>query len=317
MGELFYKDKRFIYTEQGRERILLDCSAYLSNKSRMPMHCLKHQRLYTIPDFLGDLIEKGPYSGSEKGLGAALIDVLMAARLIRTSQPVRALEYGCLGGKLSFHMAEVLGTFCEESSLVCACDTMDMEWMDVISGVEKLPQISFLAGDYGHLQLQPGYFDVILINGTVNFADPCQVVSDALKLAAEDGVILCYCDDTPLLENVFKLFFDVGKREDYVLSSVSKLMTARAGDSSWRTWEEEYDFDGRAKEHLRQAEKMILKGSVEKREAMELTGIMLKEAKTAGAKGNVELKLQLLRQKEKLVAAVQTGTTLDCTMVRI
>lgn len=315
MGELFYKDKRFIYTEQGKERVLLDCGAYLSNKSRMPMHCLENQRLYTIPDFLGDLFEKGPYSKTGRGLGAALIDVLLTSRLIRTSQPVRALEYGCLGGKLSFHMAEVLGTFCEESSLVCACDTMDMEWMDVISGVEKLPQISFLAGDYGRLQLQRGYFDIILINGTVNFADPCQVISDALKLAAEDGTVLCYCDDAPLLEDVFKLFFDDDKREDYALSPDSKLMTARAGDSSWKTWEEEYDFDGRAEEHLRQAEKMIGKGFGEEREAMELAEIMLKEAKTAGAKGNVKLKLRLLRQKEKLVAAVQTRAVANCTGV--
>lgn len=305
MAELFAKDKQLIYREGGKEKVLLDCGDYLSNNSRIPMHCLENQKYDTLLDLLADLFEKGPYSGTERGLGAALIDVLLTARLIRTSQPVRALEYGCLGGKLSFHMAKVLGAFCEESSLVCACDTMDMEWMDVISGVEKLPQISFLAGDYGHLQLQREYFDIILINGTVNFADPCQVISDALKLAAEDGIILCYCDDMPLLEDVFRLFFDDGKREDYVLSPVSKLMTARAGDSSWKTWEEEYDFEGRAKEHLCQAEEMLLKRAVEKREAVELAEILLKEAKTAGAKGMVDLKAELLREKEKLAEVLR------------
>ena len=301
MGELFYREKQFIYMEQGSEQLLLDCGDYMANKSRIPMHCLENQNISTIPDILGNLIEYGPCGGGSRKLGTALIDVLLAARLIQTSQPVRVLEYGCTGGKLSFHLAAVLGQFCEESSLVCASDTMDMEWMEMISGVEKLPRISFLAGDYGHLQLQKQYFDVILINGMVNFADPCQVVSDALKLAAEEGMIICYCDDAPLLEDIFSLFFEDGEREDYPLDPCSKLMCAKAKNRSWKTWEEEQDFDSRAQEHLRQAENMLRECSVGKRELSDLAEIMMVDAKEAGALGKVKWKLHLLRQKEQLV----------------
>lgn len=304
MAELFYRDKQFIYKEQQREQVILDCGDYLSNKSRMPMHCLENQRIRTLSDFLADLIEKGPYRGSQLGLGAAVIDVLLAARLTKTSQPVKALEYGCLGGKLSFHLAEVLGAFCEESSLVCACGTMDMEWMNTISGVETLPKISFLAGDYGHLQLQKNYFDIVLINGTINFADPCQVISDALKLVTEDGMILCCCDDMPLLEDVFKLFFNDNKREDYNLSDSLKLMTARAKDRSWKTWEEEANFDGRVQEHLRQAEVLLVKEQNEKMEIADIAELLLLDAKEAGIKGNVELKIRLVEQREKLIGKI-------------
>lgn len=302
MGELFYRDKQFIYMEGGKERVLLNCGDYLANKSRLPMHCLENQNIPTIPDILADLIEYGPQDGDNLKLGAALTDVVLTARLIQTSQPMRVLEYGCQGGKLSFHLAAVLGQFCEESSLVCACDAMDMEWMGIISGVEKLPKISFLAGDYGHLQLQQGYFDVVFINGMVNFADPCQVVADALKLAREDGIIICYCDDSPLLEDVFSLFFEADKREDYHFASFSKLMCGKAADCFWKTWEEEQDFDGRAQEHLRQSEAMLMEGITEKGEAEKLEKALLEDAKTAGVRGKVELKIQLLRQKEKLAS---------------
>lgn len=302
MGELFYRDKQFIYMERERERVLLDCGKFLTNRSRIPMHCLENQNIRTIPDVLADLIERGPWDGNDMRLGTALIDVLLAACLIRTSQPVRMLEYGCGGGKLSCHLAAVLGEFCEESSLVCACDAMDMEWMNRISEVEKLPRISFLAGDYGHLQLQQSYFDFILINGTVNFADPDQVVSDALKLASENGRILCCCNDTPLLDDVFRLYFEDDKREDYGVSPSVKLMWAMAKDSSWKTWEEEQDFDSQAREHLRQAADMLQKGSIGRREAAKAAGRLLEDARTAGAKGKVNLKIELLRQKEALLS---------------
>lgn len=304
MAELFYRDKQFIYKEQQRERVILDCGDYLSNNSRIPMHCLENQRIRTIPDILADLIEKGPYRGSQMGLGAALIDVLLAACLRKTSQPVKVLEYGCLGGKLSFHLAEMLGAFCEESSLVCACDTMDTEWMNVISGAETLPKISFLAGDYGHLQLQQKYFDMVLINGTINFADPCQVISDALKLITEDGVILCCCDDMPLLEDVFKLFFKDDKREDYDISDSLRIMTAKAKDSSWKTWEEESDFDGHAREHLRQAEALLAKASNEREKMADMAELLLQDAKSAGMKGNIELKIRLVKEREKLIDGI-------------
>ena len=300
MGDLIYKDNKFIYTEQGEERSLLDCGDYLSNKSRISMHCLKDQNLYTIPELLAELMEEGPCR-EDDAFAAALIDVLLTDRLIRTSQPVRVLEYGCLGGRLSFYLAKLIGAFCEESSLVCACDRMDMEWMDQIANVKKLPHVSFLAGDYGELQLQKGYFDMILINGTVNFTDPCKVIADALQLASEDGTLLCYVDASPLLDGAFKLFFEKNKREDYEISLFTRLMCAKTKDRCWMPWEEEQNFERLAKEHLQKAEDLLMGGTKDGREQADMLKILIQDTKTAAAIGRVGLKLQLQEQKEKLM----------------
>lgn len=48
MGELFYREKQFIYMEQGSEQLLLDCGDYMASKSRIPMHCLENQNLKCI-----------------------------------------------------------------------------------------------------------------------------------------------------------------------------------------------------------------------------------------------------------------------------
>lgn len=300
MGDLIYRDNKFIYTEPGKEQPLLDCGDYLSNKSRISMHCLEDQNIYTLPELLADIRKQGPCRGND-AFAAALMDVLLAARLIRTSQPVRILEYGCLGGKFSYYLASIAGAFCEASSLVCACDRMDMEWMEQIADVKKLPRVSFLAGDYGDLPLQKGYFDIILINGTVDFADPCKVVADALRLASDDGILLCYTDASPLLEGVFKLFFEKDKREDYEISAFARLMCAKAEDQSWMPWEEKQGFEKNAEEHLRQAQDLLMGDTKDGRELAGMLDILKKDTKTAAASGRVELKLRLQEQKEKLM----------------
>ncbi len=300
MGDLIYKENQFFYIEQGRERLLLDCGDYLSNKSRISMHSLQGQNFRTIPELLAELMEEGPCRNDD-AFAAALLDVLLAARLIRTSQPVRMLEYGCLGGKLSYYLASVAGAFCEESSLVCACDRMDLEWMEQISAVKKLPKVSFLAGDYGDLQLQKEYFDIILINGTADFTDPCKVVSDALKLASGDGILLCYADASPLLEETFKLFFERDKREDYEIAPFTRLMCAGAKDRCFTPRDEEQDFEKLAEEHLRQAADLLMGGTKDGREQADMLRVLRQDTKTAAAIGSVGLKLRLQEQKEKLM----------------
>lgn len=228
MNSLVYRENKFIYTGAGGEKTLLDCRDYLSNKSRVSLHRLPGQDFLTVPELLVGLIQQEQRGGTGLEFPFGLIDTLIAARLVRTSQPVRVLEYGCADGKLSGHLAKILGAFHEESVLVCAYDTMDelwMQWMERIAALEKLPKISYLAGDYGCLHLQKDYFDIVLINGgMVHFTDPQSVIADALSLAAEGGMILCYADDSPLLESVFKLYFET--REEYEISPVSRVLAA-------------------------------------------------------------------------------------------
>lgn len=301
MGRLSYEEDVFVYAEEGKKQVILDCGDYINNKSRVPMHKLKDQDSCIIPEFLAELMEKGPCSKEARGFDAVLIDVLLTSRLIRTSQPVRVLEYGCTGGSFSWYLAAVLGTFCERSSLVCASDRMDPEWMEQIAQVEKLPRVSFLAGDYGCLQLQRNCFDVVFINGTVNFEDPCKVISDASGLVSNDGFLICYTDHTPLLESAFQLFYT--RNENYEIASGIRLMSAEAKDKGWTDWDEAVvsDLVGRAQEHLAQAEGILLKAGTDREQIAALLEHLKQDAETAAALGKVELKIQLMEQKGRLL----------------
>lgn len=302
MGDLVYENQKFLYMEGKRERVLLDCRDLLSNKSRIPMHCLKEQELRTIPLYLAELMEKESRNQDENGMASALLDVLLAARLIRTSQPVRVLEYGCLGGKLSWHLASVMGAFHEASTLVCACDRMDDGWLAQVADVEKPPRVSFLAGDYGQLPLAPGFFDIVLINGAVDFADPARVLLDARKLAARGGILICWSEDAPLLRDTFRLFFERDQREEYEIDPFRILMTAKAADQSFFGWEElsEAAFDRQVQGHLRRAEEVLAGEQADPAGIAVLKKQLLADAKEAAARGDGVRKARVMEVRERL-----------------
>lgn len=88
MGSLYYNNSKFIYEGQGGEsQILLDCGCYLANKSRVPMHRLPGMEYLTIPDLLLGLLEKEKGHGEDLEFSAALLDILLASRLIKISSP--------------------------------------------------------------------------------------------------------------------------------------------------------------------------------------------------------------------------------------
>ena len=300
MGSFRWRDSRFIYEEQGGVKVLLDCTDFLANKSRISMHRLPgYDALPIIPDLIGRALDEMGREDETKLSAAALLDTLLVRYLIRSSQPLHLLEYGCQDGVLSAQMAGLIGAFNEDSSFVCAYDAMETGWLERISKVEKLPKISYLAGDFGHLQLRQRYFDIVVINGSVNYTCPLAVLEDALDLVTEEGVILCYVDHTPLLESTFKLFFE--EREEYTVSATEKVLLAKAGDRCWRSAKKS-DLEIQIGEHLSAAEGILECGDKEGPQIAVLIESLRQDGKRAAQQGLVELKKQILEQKEQLIA---------------
>lgn len=320
MGSFILADNRFVFEQQDRTQLLLDMNDFLSNKSRISFHRYPGQDHPILSDLLLRLLEKAKSNSEEMTLPVIMTDTLLAARLIRSSRPVRVLEYGCQDGLFSSHMAELLGSFHGESSLVCASNTLDfssMDWMERMADVTPLPKLSYFAGDYGSLQLPGHDFDIVFLNGAVPYTNPHEILTDALGLLKEDGTLLCYTDNAPLLESTFKLFFE--KREEYELSPFRKILLAKAEDRIWETGQAP-DFAGPARQHLGQA-KTILKDSLKKDKTDGLTEnlpnqdeidglieFLSQDCRLAAAAGNTALKQELLGQKERLVSyLVQKG----------
>ena len=293
MGSLYYNNSKFIYEGQGGEsQILLDCGCYLANKSRVPMHRLPGMEYLTIPDLLLGLLEKEKGHGEDLEFSAALLDILLASRLIKTSSPVNVLEYGSANGSLSFHLAEVLGSFHEDSVLVCAYDTIEPEWM------EHLPKLSYFAGDFGQLKLSEKYFDIVVINGIVNYLQPEEVINDALRLVTKDGILICYSEEAPLLESTFKLYFE--QREEYEITPCRKVLLAKAKDKCWQNASEQ-NLYSRVQEDLEKAKTLLLQKQPSKKELSETSECLKKDIQSAVAAGKTDLKIRLIECRQEVL----------------
>lgn len=230
MSAIFYRGLQFIFEDSEGEHVLLDCGDFLANKSSVPMHRFPEQDVITIPELLNALCEMEQGRSKERAFPAFLLDVLLAAELIRSKEPVNVLEYGSGSGEYSQHLAELLGIFHEESTFVCTSDCINPEWESNIGQIpdEFLPRLSYHVGDFGELHLQKDYFDLIFINGTTNFVEPDLVLKNALELATNDAKVFLLTDDTPLLESTFALFFC--KYQEYAISNTQKILIAQAKD---------------------------------------------------------------------------------------
>lgn len=299
MGNLYAEESRFIFEDTGGKKVLLDYANPLANKSRISTHRLSGQTHPVIKDILWELIQK-----QKKELGTALampfgvLNILLVSRLIRSSKPIRLLEYGSGQGELSAQLAQLLGMFHERSSLVCAYDTIDLEWMERISHIEPPPVISFLACDFGHSGLQKNSFDVVVLNGLADFPQPYDVLRDAVSLVKPDGVLFCLCYDTPLLESTFKLFFE-GREENEITPSC-KVMVAEAAQCSWR----EADVPNltvKAQKNLAKAAKISENSLYRHEDCVQMLDLLQKDIRAAVEQGETELKIQLLAEKERLL----------------
>ena len=298
MGSLYYNNSKFIYEGQGGEsQILLDCGCYLANKSRVPMHRLPGMEYLTIPDLLLGLLEKEKGHGEDLEFSAALLDILLASRLIKTSSPVNVLEYGSANGSLSFHLAEVLGSFHEDSVLVCAYDTIEPEWMERMAQIQHLPKLSYFAGDFGQLKLSKKYFDIVVINGIVNYLQPEEVINDALRLVTKDGILICYSEEAPLLESTFKLYFE--QREEYEITPCRKVLLAKAKDKCWQNASEQ-NLYSRVQEDLEKAKTLLLQKQPSKKELSETSECLKKDIQSAVAAGKTDLKIRLIECRCRL-----------------
>ena len=109
---------------------------------------------------------------------------------------------------------------------------------------------------------------------------------------------MCYVDHTPLLESTFKLFFE--EREEYTVSPTEKVLLAKAGDRCWES-AKKGSLESQIQEHLSMAESILQCGDKEKTQIAPLIESLRQDGKRAAQQGLVELKKQILEQKERLI----------------
>ena len=302
MDIITFENYKFIYNGKDQTRILLDCTDFLSNKSRVPMHSLSDN--LTIPDLIFTLVDENDRlsEGTEEwrlALANLTIDIIVASCLVKTAFPVNALEMGAVSGIVGYHLASILGKFNPESLLCGVSNSFGNDgvnrWLNRIALIEETPRLSFLASDYDDTHLQECCFDLIVINGTVNFEDPCGIVQEAERLIKNNGTIICYSVDSPLLESCFQTVFP--QRIEYSLADHVKVITVQHFKSPGNRpmpdpLEEIYNYIKEINQIIVEKGRIDIEDSLVK--IREYLGVAVKER-------NTEVKIQLIDLRDSIL----------------
>lgn len=252
-----------------------------------------------LPELITGLIAKAQGS-QDGGISAAFLDVLLAAQLISYAGAVHVLEYGCAQGQFSFHLAEIIGSFCSQSTLTCASNTIEPAWLEKMSEVTHMPQLSFLAGDYGSLHLEKNFFDIAFINGTTDFTDPFAVITDTLQLLKSNGVILCYLKEPQFLQHALQIVFS--KTEEFEICPNTKIILAKTEDNEWIDLNQDNpeDFESLLQKHIKEAEHITSLSHPDKNHLTQMALLLQNDIQKACQAQRNDLKIRLLQCKEQL-----------------
>ncbi|MBR2895350.1 MAG: class I SAM-dependent methyltransferase [Oscillospiraceae bacterium] len=225
MASIHLNHNQFYLTDhQGVVRPLFHWNELFQNKSRIPLHSLDVGQSETISQMLLDTASKSKellsYAHNESYLSHIIVDCLLSQRLMTTCAPAKVLEMGCGDGKLSYHLAHILGKF-HPDSLLCLLEkeiTNDERaiWLDTIAASDCSPEISVVISDYPQTNLADNAFDIIVINQINRHLEPISLMQEVRRLIRKHGLILCLYDNDPLIESSFKLAFP--KYTPYTLS---------------------------------------------------------------------------------------------------
>ncbi|MCR5418298.1 MAG: hypothetical protein K6E84_05220 [Lachnospiraceae bacterium] len=232
MGSLFTRNSSFIYGDEAGEKVLLDLSDYMKNKSHIPFHSLSGDR--TVSDIIVSLMDGHEIVGHESGEDVyltdyTLIDVLSFGYLVQSSKPRHVLEIGAGEGILSYHLGSIVGALSREGSLTCVQDTLDPEmqkkWKLSIDRIveEDRPKLRYMAVEDGDVMLESRLYDMVAVNGFQVLSDPVGAIKEAVKTVKPKGYVICLSHrDDWLLFDTFKYYFE--NCEEYYLGDSGFIM---------------------------------------------------------------------------------------------
>lgn len=299
-----YEDTKFMYVHGEEKKLLIDFWDFFSNKSAVPL--MPNDPYLSIPIFLMELQDKYevffagnyvPYDTDDN----FLIDVLVSAQLFKSAAPVKLAEFGATNGRLSYHLASVLGRFNEASTLCSVCDSIGNEsgnhWLDMISLVENSSQVSLVASDYHDTNLCTEHFDIVVLNGSVELNNSDAIVKEAIRLLKTNGTLICYaCQQPELADSVRKNFSTV---EEYPTSFNTTIIVANVTNvidesNPINVWKKEAEND------ILNAEIALLQ-TCDKDTLLQAARTMNKHTDIAIANKVIDIKLKCMSLKEKLL----------------
>ncbi len=223
------------------DQVLLDLSDPFKNLSHIPGR--KHDDTGEAYRTVLDLISENNKRHLEFGfvtdidpLFYSVIDAMLSDFFVQHGSPLKVCEIGCNRGILSFHIAPLLAEYDPKADYVCVCDSIGNEsnntWLDAISSVYAPEGLALVASDFCRTFLRDDYFDLVVINGTLQIPNPACMLKEAVRISDPNGRMICFSYGQYLLDDSFKLVFN--KRKEYRFSEECVIFSAETKDA-WNT----------------------------------------------------------------------------------
>lgn len=236
MGSMYIENNRVVYRDEQRAEVLLGYEEMITNYSRLPLQYLGKGADSLLSLVLDGMETHGKFAAGTVEMRAnkeyATIELLVAREHMKTPYELKVLEIGCTSGIMSYHLAELIGRYHENSQLCCVTDIIGNEsgneWVDKISLLEHVPKLSLLVADYDCMPLADAYYDVVIINGTASFEKKDEMLSEAARVLKKDGLLIGYVvRDADMIE---RIAYKSGALRVYSYLEDRCLLCVRAND---------------------------------------------------------------------------------------
>ncbi|WP_281165265.1 hypothetical protein [Liquorilactobacillus sicerae] len=233
MTEISFNGNACIFEDnEGRKSKIFDIS-YLKNRSSFSIYNFNSsgQLVPEFPQFFKNVLEEidviEPKITNYKKLELIITISLIIKQFFYQPLDYRILEVGCDHGTLSYFVAKVLSAFDDKSQLLCLTDqivnTTQDEWLSKISLLKNTENISRLTTSYDVSWLDQPVYDLIIINGNVDFQHSDRVMKSCLAALKKGGSLICLPANDSFLAESFRLGFS--KVKAYNIAKNSKVLT--------------------------------------------------------------------------------------------
>lgn len=226
MANLDFGTGVFVFTDNdGVSREVFNPFDLIKNRSRLTMQPVKDgDSLFKSLSKLQDM--RGVFNdGDELDYFALfLIDALFVRAASKTARPLNIAVIGDITGRLSYRLATLTGLMNPQSILNCVVDRIGENLtLKKLSMIEKPPLYSLTVCPYENLRLAENYYDIVIIDGESPFKDAALLLDVANRALKDGATIICDVNNSPLLENLFKLNFD--EVEAFEITPYRKVLT--------------------------------------------------------------------------------------------
>lgn len=184
------------------DELLIDFHKPIYNVSRLPLY-QKEMELKSLFWTLCSLLHSGK---NKDRFGEQivyneyyeLIYYLISKYMIRISgtKTTRTVELGADNWVLSYHLCTLLGAFHEDNEYYLVTDAKDPDsvlWLKNRINTEKsMKNVTLVNSDYKELSIDKKHFDFVILNGSPILNDPEGMVTAALDLVKDHGIIIAF-----------------------------------------------------------------------------------------------------------------------------